>query len=242
MPTATVPFRQHPTLELDIYQPEGEGPWPTALVIHGGGFVGGSRSMKAVACLVADLLRQRFLTASVSYRLARPWGARLAHQADDVQAAASAWPAIAERYGGDPERSALLGMSAGGALALLATPSARFQRFVGIYGAYDLELLPAAWVSARLLVGGPPKVWPAHNPISNARFVQPALVVHGLADPLTPPAHAESLVAARAGLPTTPVWLPGAVHGYLQDGPDHPDAAATLTAIRTFLDPLRGPS
>ena len=133
---------------------------------------------------------------------------------------------------------ALIGLSAGGALALLAGPVARFDRFVGVYGAYDFALLPAPKVTARLLTRSrDPETHAARNPMTRADFAQPALLVHGTADPLTQPELAQRLHDHRlaAGLPSELVWIPDATHGFLMDGPDDPHAAQALSAIRSFL-------
>lgn len=239
-PTEVVPF--HGKLLADVYVPEGADGAPTALVLHGGGFVLGARDMSAVGVLAADLVSRGFVVVSVDYRLAHPWTrVRLSEQESDVIAAARWWSEAAEGYGGDPDRNALIGLSAGGALALLATPEARFKRFVGIYGAYDLELLPVTWASAGLLTRAARRHKRAErSPIHRGAFAQPSLLVHGTADTLTPPGQAERLQAVRdaAGLSTETVWIEGAVHGFLQDGHEHPHTVQALDAIGAFLEPL----
>jgi acetyl esterase/lipase len=247
-PTATVRFSQRargrPLPLLDIYAPPGADGAPTAVIVHGGGFVGGSRDMSAVGVLATDLVRRGFVVASVDYCLARPFGPALPDQIDDVRAALRYWMRSARDYGGDPARTALIGKSAGAALAVLAADAAPFAKFVGIYGAYDLRLLPARWATASLLTrAARPADRERQSPLTRARFPQPALLIHGTTDPLAPQEHSLRLLAERqrAGLPTETLWLPGAVHGFLQDGPDHPDTAATLRAVADFLDSLRAP-
>lgn len=197
--------------------------------------MGGHRRMPAVACLIGELLDDGHIVASVSYRLARPWGVWLDHQEEDVKLAATWWAEHAPRYGADTDRNALIGLSAGGALALLAGPVARFDRFVGVYGAYDFSLLPAPKVTSRLLTRSSDPH--ERSPMTRADFPQPALLVHGTVDPLTPPEQAQRLHDFRtaAGLPSELVWIPDATHGFLMDGPDDPHAAQALAAIRSFL-------
>ena len=247
-PTATVRFsdraRGRPEPLLDVYVPTEGRAGANVVIVHGGGFVGGARDMSAVRVLATDLVRRGFLVASVDYCLARPFGPGLADQVSDVRAALRYWHDHAGDFGGDPAHTALIGKSAGGALAVLAADAAPFAKFVGIYGAYDLRLLPARWATASLLTRkARARDRDAHSPLLHARFAQPALLVHGTADPLAPHDHSLRLLAEReaAGLPTTTLWIDGAVHGFLQDGPSDPATAATLRAIATFLDDLASP-
>lgn len=59
-------------LYQDVYAPSGSGPWPTVIVIHGGGFYGGSRHGENIPQCCADLAAAGFLAKSIDYRLAPP--------------------------------------------------------------------------------------------------------------------------------------------------------------------------
>lgn len=237
-PVRSVAYRERPTQRIELYAPEGARGAPAAFVVHGGGFVGGSRTMPAVRVLIHDLLEQGFVVASIDYRLARPVTVRLADQVEDVRRAAAWWKGAAHTVGADLDRTVLIGLSAGGALSVLARDALPACAYIGIYGAFDLELLPAAWASASLLTGIADKARRANlNPLTHAAFDLPTLLVHGTADPLTPPPHAERFVAAReaAGLQTALTWVEGAHHGFLQEGLDHDHTRQGLGAIRAFL-------
>ncbi|TVQ93119.1 MAG: alpha/beta hydrolase [Deltaproteobacteria bacterium] len=244
-PTCTLRYsdraRGRPLPLADIYRPAQPQGAPTAILVHGGGFLGGRRDMSSVAVLATDLVRRGFLVASIDYCLARPFGPGLAEQVEDVRLALRWWMDEAKNQGGDPARTALVGLSAGGALALLAHEEGTFERFVGIYGAYDFRLLPARWATVSLLTRRARRTEHLrHSPLLRGDFAQPALLVHGVDDPLAPKEHTLRLAELRrqAGLPTQTVLLPGAVHGYLQDGAAHPHSIATFEAIGSFLDPL----
>lgn len=101
---------------LDLLVPEGDGPFPVAVWIHGGGWHSGSRQPEG------DLLAGRFLPrgialAAIDYRLTptAPFPAQL----DDCKAALAWLRANAARFSIDTERIGLLGHSAGAHLCML---------------------------------------------------------------------------------------------------------------------------
>jgi acetyl esterase/lipase len=106
-----------PTQKLDIYLPEGDGPFPLIINVHGGGFMMGDKSNPAEA---DTFLANGYAVASVDYRLS---GEALAPaQIQDLKAAVRWLRANAQQYNLDPERFAAFGQSAGGNLvALLGT-------------------------------------------------------------------------------------------------------------------------
>ena len=78
-----------------VYQPSTPGPWPTVLVIHGGGFNAGSpdSSSESVTC-AQDLAAAGYIAFSIEYRLAPPGAlpgqtsdGRFPDQSDDVKLA-----------------------------------------------------------------------------------------------------------------------------------------------------------
>ena len=100
----------------DLYLPRGEGPWPTIILLHGGGWIRRDRS--DMARKARRLARAGFAVYNAGYRLAPEY--RFPAQLEDVYAAQRALRALANDYPVLPERSALMGYSAGGHLALLA--------------------------------------------------------------------------------------------------------------------------
>lgn len=102
------------SLRLDILQPQGPGPHPVLMYLHGGAFaVGSKRTHRALAAAYAS---QGYLVCNVDYRLApqHPFPAA-------IEDACAAWLWATDhvgRYGGDGHRMALAGESAGANLAL----------------------------------------------------------------------------------------------------------------------------
>jgi acetyl esterase/lipase len=104
-------------LVLDAYLPAGGGSGrPAVVLIHGGGWRSGSRA--EVNPIASQLAERGFAAFSIDYRLGlpHPFPAEL----QDVQQALAFVQAQAGRFGVDPARVALFGLSAGGNLAALA--------------------------------------------------------------------------------------------------------------------------
>jgi acetyl esterase/lipase len=111
-----------PHQTVDIYRQEGEATGrPAIVMVHGGGFAGGSPDdLSRAARLAAE---QGWVTFSLDYRTTsqlgtegQAWPAEL----DDVRTGVQWVKAHAREYGADPTRLSMLGASAGGTLAGLA--------------------------------------------------------------------------------------------------------------------------
>lgn len=99
-------------LLLDLVVPNGTGPWPLVVWVHGGGWLGGSRL--PIPNSVTRLLPLGYAVASIDYRLSGQaiWPAQI----QDCKAAIRFLRANAGSYGLDPDRIAVMGSSAGGHL------------------------------------------------------------------------------------------------------------------------------
>lgn len=122
------------SLKLDACIPDGVGPFPVAILIHGGGWSGGNKQGEGdIKPLMEPLTRGGFVWFSIDYRLAptNRWPACF----EDLQAAIRWVKAHAVEFQGDSNRIALIGYSAGGHLvchaAVLADDSTRVQAVVG---------------------------------------------------------------------------------------------------------------
>jgi acetyl esterase/lipase len=103
-------------LLLDLYLPKkGPTPRPLVILIHGGGWQKGSR--KKVKEKVAPLRARGFAVAAIDYRLTDV--AQFPAQIRDCLAAVRFLRANAEKYGLDPDRFGVWGMSAGAHLSAL---------------------------------------------------------------------------------------------------------------------------
>ncbi len=210
----------------------------SALLVHGGGFTLGSRTMVPMRFLASRLVRAGIAVACTDYRLIFR-GGRLDEALDDVRAALGHFRAHGERrHGLDPARLGMVGLSAGGTLAMLAAGSEPVHRLACAFGLYELDHLEgglAAIVPRLLFRSGDRTLWHARSPRHAPQPSAPTLLLHGTADGLVPASQAEALAAHRRslGLPTSVVLYPGAPHGFFQR--DCPEAHAGAEAIAEHL-------
>jgi acetyl esterase/lipase len=246
---------------LDLYVPEGPGPAPVAVYLHGGGWLRGARTDRAAERLV-PVAADGVAVAAVQYRLSGQ--ATFPAQLDDVRAAVRWLRAEGAAHGVDATRVGAWGASAGGHLAALVglCPDAgdaelgdsSVQAVVTWFPVTDLPARDTDVPEGPLppFVSGPPLVPSfearllglsataddperarAASPLTHVRAgAPPFLVAHGDADGLVPSTHSRRLVAAlRAAGVDTSFLLLG--------GANHEDPAfdtpASLGAVSGFL-------
>jgi acetyl esterase len=181
---------------LDAYLPDGPGPHPAVIVVHGGGFVAGDRQ-SFVFPLFAPLIAAGFAIFTIDYRLAPKH--RHPAQLDDVEAAIAWVKKFGPAMETDPKRLFLLGESAGGYLASFAAARGGqgLAGVVAMYGAHDLlsrleqQGKIADSIKALLGVGDPsPAVIATLKKASPSTYVKPGmpplLLIHGELDEQVP--------------------------------------------------------
>ena len=123
---------------LDLHVPEGDGPFPAAILIHGGGFDSGSR-VRNVAQLPEPLATANFAWFSIDYRLAPEF--HFPEARADVEAAIMWVKVNAKTYKVDVNKIVLIGESAGGFLVNYAgtheTRATKVAAVVDFYGPTD---------------------------------------------------------------------------------------------------------
>jgi alpha-L-fucosidase 2 len=129
-------------LLLDVHVPDGPGPFPTAILVHGGGFDEGSKSTN-VRPLFEPLTKAGYVWFSIDYRLAPK--AHFTEAIEDVMTAIRFVRAHTYAYHVDQKRIVLIGESAGGYLVNYAgthLPSdADIAAVVDFYGPSDYGVL-----------------------------------------------------------------------------------------------------
>ena len=128
------------SLLLDLHVPDGPGPFPAAILVHGGGFDGGSRATN-MAPTFQPLTDAGFAWFSIDYRMAPEF--RFAQAREDMDAAITWVKANAQTYKVDPSKIVLAGESAGAFLVNYAathpTSKTTVAAVVDIYGPVDYE-------------------------------------------------------------------------------------------------------
>lgn len=110
------------TEKLDVYLPDGPPPksgYPAVVLIHGGGFGGGSKDSPGNVALSTRLARASIVVANIDYLLAKPGKPSWPRVLHDCKNAVRFVRAHSGRLGVDPDRISVMGASAGGQLALL---------------------------------------------------------------------------------------------------------------------------
>lgn len=223
----------------DIYRPDGTGPHPSVLLVHGGGFFVGSRAMKPMRLVATRLAEAGHVVCSIDYRLVFRGGG-LSEQLADVDAAARFWAEHCTEHDADPTRIAAVGLSAGAALMLLQAGRSRapYTRLVSVFGPLELDRMGSGtglWL--RLVTGSAdPQEWRLRSPARVADHPSPLLMVHGTADELVPFEQAERMLRWREdrGLPTELATFAGMPHGWLNDA-ELPETSAAVERIVAFL-------
>jgi acetyl esterase/lipase len=191
------------SLKLDSYVPDGPGPFPAVILVHGGGWNAGDKSggpKKGYMAPMHDPLEKAgYAWFSINYRLApkHQYPANI----EDVETAIRWVKANAAKYHVDPQRIVLSGESAGGHLvelaAVRATDATRVAAVVPFYGRGELvsDLKPGAEMRANLaqLFGRKTFDETAEKQMREAspllhikRGLPPFLLVHGTADQSVP--------------------------------------------------------
>ena len=254
---------QDPAQRLDLFLPDGAGPFPVVVWIHGGGWAGGDKR----PCEAEREAARGYAVASINYRLSRT--ARFPAQIYDVKAAIRWLRAHATEYRLDPAHVGAWGSSAGGHLAALAGTSGKvaaledlalgnsasssdLQAVVDFYGPTDFLQMdanvpascpkPLVHNSANspesLLIGCQiqtcSEAVERANPISYvSKSNPPFFVAHGTADCTVPPQQSEIL---RHALERAGVPVTLRLISGATHGDAAFDAAENSTLVDAFLD------
>jgi acetyl esterase len=230
----------------DVIVPEGAGPHPILVYLHGGGFVMGSAEADRVVGF--SFAAKGFLVISVDYRLAPefpfPNGYLDAERA--VQWALEVGP----DYGGDPSRLAIAGCSAGAALAASVAVNSQSAGHIRasllLYGGGDsiapteppatavmFAAMMAAYLQGNdpLIVDADPRLSPLRHP---ERF-PPSYIAVGTADPFFAACTRIDVALTAAHVRHRFDVLEGQGHGFLPYLQFIPVVAALFERMVDFL-------
>ena len=185
-------------LKADAYIPNGSGPFPGIVFIHGGGWANGNRSQ--MAKLIDALANVGYVGFTIDYDVDP------VHYPASLHESLAAVRYLREHAGEfhvDPSRIAVAGSSAGGELAALValTPEAKVQAAVILNGVLDLTALGDTSHMVTEYLGGActtmADACKAASPISHVHAGAPPFYVgHGTADETVPFTQAEAFTTA----------------------------------------------
>lgn len=224
-------------LHLDLARPaELAEPAPCIVVIHGGAWRGGNKSMHINE--IRRFAEQGYVSATVQYRLCPQH--RFPAQVEDVKCAVRYLRGHADEYSIDPDRIGAVGFSAGAHLSMMlgtmdpddglegdggwADQSSKVQAVVSFFGPTDLpgeDIPPRSIPLVTEFIGGPKsEMLDAYNRASPITYVSqgdaPMLLLQGTEDPLVPHSQAIKMVEAmtQADVPGRVEFLIDAGHGW----------------------------
>lgn len=147
-----------PSQVCDIYLPEGTGPFPVIVLVHGGGFAFQNQRMARIEPVAAAAIARGYAVVSIDYRKSDE--ANFPGSLADTKAAVRFVRAQADTYGFDTSKIVTWGESAGAYLALMTalTPevpaldgdvtdnagvSSAVDAFVDFYGPVEFSTMDA---------------------------------------------------------------------------------------------------
>lgn len=229
---------------IDLYVPDGAGPWPLVIWSRGSGWL--ADTGRDDAEVVARRLNPRgFAVAGLAIRSSAQ--TRFPGQLHDIEEAIRHLRTNAAAYGLDPERVGMFGESSGGwATALAALTVDGIRAAVPVYPPTDLLSMDAQMLPGTLqeftrfpgspyghddpesaesrLLGGPlqerPELARRASPLTYVRpDAPPFLILHGKADRIVPYRQGELFydALAQAGADVELITLPYADHGPWND-------------------------
>jgi len=225
-------------LTLDLKVPDGHGPFPVAIIVHGGSFSHGNKR-SYVTPLFDVLSNAGFAWFTINYRLAPDYQFPAAF--DDVESAVLWVKSNAAKYHVDERRIALIGESAGGYLVAYAgtrpNPGAHVAAVVDFYGPNDLVKQteqrrrepedPKKPHAPGLLEFMAFKTWQDTGIVEKLRAVSPTtlvsrdmppfLFIHGNADEQVPYEESPEMCDAmrKAGARCQVITIEGGRHGMM---------------------------
>jgi len=222
--TARVSYGPDPLQIAEVWRPDGPGPFPTVLMIHGGCWRSATANLHIMDYAAEDLRRRGIGVWNIEYRGVDRPGGGYPGTFQDVNAATDALVAHGREYGLKTRRIVVLGHSAGGHLALWlaarsklpkASPLRDLKR-LDIAGVVSLGGLPDLATAkegcgektvVRLLAGSTrPDPLSDTSPAAMLPLNQLQFLIHGELDETSPPAQGAAYVAKAHAAGDTMAW------------------------------------
>ncbi|GAA0085929.1 alpha/beta hydrolase [Clostridium sp. CTA-7] len=113
--------------KLDVWLPEGNGPFPVIVSIHGGGYSACDKRQKGMITPMLSGLSKGYAVIGLNYRLSRE--TQYPNPVKDIKQAIRFIKANASEWGIDPNRIVIWGGSAGGYMTLMSCLFADDEEF-----------------------------------------------------------------------------------------------------------------
>ncbi len=211
-PTATISYGPAALQIVDVWVPEGRGPHPTVLMVHGGCWQTEIADRRIMNWIADDLRRRGIAVWNIDYRGVDREGGGYPGTFRDAAAAADALREHAARFNLDLTRLVATGHSAGGHLALWLAGRPRLPADSPLRTANPIA------IHAVVSLGGLPDLEEAARPpgsgcgteviarISGGRFAETSVprlaplgvrqvLINGMQDRIIPTAYAEGYAA-----------------------------------------------
>jgi acetyl esterase/lipase len=188
----------------ELRLPKTKGPFPVLMNIHGG-FWRAKYDLTHAGHLCAALAAKGIATWNVEYRRVGNKGGGWPGSFEDIRTAYRFLSQLAPKYGLDGTRTAAMGHSAGGQLALcLAGHEPTLKRVVSLAGVVDLRQAWELHLSDNAVadfLGGAPKDVPEHyreaDPMELKISQATQWLIHGAADDVVPPPFSRTYTEAK---------------------------------------------
>ena len=255
-PSAKIAYGSAPSQYAELFRPAGDGPFPVAVLVHGGCWTikfGGIEQMRNLA---GALAAQGIAVWNVEYRRVDEEGGGYPGTYQDMNAALDLLGEQAQRQQLDLGRIVAIGHSAGGQLVQLIAGRARFpassplfradplpvREIISLGGLADLRneralIKHSCGRDTVELAGSPSAARPDVFADTNAAELMPngshTVLITGELDTVSPPraAHDYAARARAAGDTASVVILPGASH--------YDEVAASSPAFKLVLPVIR---
>ncbi|WP_308633231.1 alpha/beta hydrolase family protein [Massilia forsythiae] len=236
-PSATFAYGSAPSQYAELFLPAGKGPFPVAVLVHGGCWTREFGGIVQLRNMAGALAARGIAVWNVEYRRVDEAGGGYPGTYQDMNAALELLAAKAKAYPLDLERLAAVGHSAGGQLVQWLAARPRIPASSPLYTAHPLPVRQvvslggladlrreAALIASSCgretaqLAGTPSAARPDVFSDTNAGDLLPngsrTILVTGELDTIAPPrvAHAFAARARAAGDAAEVVILPGASH------------------------------
>lgn len=223
-----------PNQVAELWAPDGPGPHPVVVLIHGGCWQAEVADRSYFAYAAEDLRRRGLAVWNIEYRRVDQPGGGYPGTFEDVAAALDRLPEVARTAHLSLKHVVAAGHSAGGQLALWAAARPHLPRSSLLYRAHPLKIAAVVDIAGipnletdtetacgaepiALLIGAPsparPDVYADTSPAHLLPIGAPVVVIHGAQDHTVAPAVGQAFAeAARAAGDTVAFHTPPGAH------------------------------